>query len=202
MNAVQPARADSPNQRRGLDQLVPRRREQPPVGTETERVTGAPDALQERRHAARRSNLAHQVDAADVDAELQRGRGHQRLEVAGLQPLLDALPALFGQAPVMAGHRLVAQPLGQVVGHPLRQGARVHEHQRRAVSGHQLGQAVVDFAPLLPRCHGLQVGGRRLDGQLQVALVPEVHDVAGPRRRIRIHARQEPGDFVDGSLRG
>ena len=46
-----------------------------------------PDALQEGRDRARRAELADQVDVADVDAQLQRGGGDQRLQLAALQPL-------------------------------------------------------------------------------------------------------------------
>ncbi len=89
-DAVEAARAHRPDQRGALDQLVAARREQAPLRLQPQRVPGAADALQERRHAARRAHLTHEVDAADVDAELQRRRAHQRLELAVLQPLLDA----------------------------------------------------------------------------------------------------------------
>jgi hypothetical protein len=37
---------------------------------------------------ARRAELAHQVDVADVDAEFQRTGRHQRFQFALLEPLL------------------------------------------------------------------------------------------------------------------
>ena len=46
-----------------------------PCGPQPEGVAGAADALQEGRDAARRADLADEVDAADVDAQLQRGGG-------------------------------------------------------------------------------------------------------------------------------
>ena len=51
-----------------------------PFGTPPHGVIGAADALQEHRDAARRAELAHQLDVADVDAELERRRGHHDLE--------------------------------------------------------------------------------------------------------------------------
>ena len=49
------------------------------------RVVRSADALQERRDAAGRADLAHELDRADVDAELERGRCHQRPQLAGAQ---------------------------------------------------------------------------------------------------------------------
>ena len=49
-----------------------------------------PDALEQRRDAARRADLADQLDRSDVDAELERGGGHERAQVAGAEPVLDA----------------------------------------------------------------------------------------------------------------
>ncbi len=49
-----------------------------PCGTRRSAVPGATDPLQERRDRARRADLDHQVHVADVDAELERGGGHER----------------------------------------------------------------------------------------------------------------------------
>ena len=49
-------------------------------------VAGAADALQERRDAVRRSNLADEIDVADVDAELERRRRDERAQLPVLQP--------------------------------------------------------------------------------------------------------------------
>jgi hypothetical protein len=54
-------------------------REQPPFGTPAIVCPGAADALQQRRDAARRADLADEIDVADVDAELERrGRDERR----------------------------------------------------------------------------------------------------------------------------
>ena len=196
-DAVQPPRAHRPHERRAFHQLVARGGEEASVRAQPEGVAGAPDALQQRGDAARRPHLADEVDAADVDAQLQRGRRHQRLQVARLQAPLHLQAALFGDAAVVAGHGLLAQPLGQVLGDALGEGARVHEHERRAALAHQLREAVVDVGPLLARGHGLEVARRRLHVQLEVALVPEVHDGGGAPR-----SGEEARDQLDRALRG
>ena len=77
-------------------------------------MAGAADALQERGDRARRAELADQVDVADVDAELERRGGDQRLQLAALQALLGVEPLLARQAAVVRGDVLLAEPLGQV----------------------------------------------------------------------------------------
>ena len=92
------------------------------------------DALQQRRDPVRRSDLADEIHVADVDAELERRGRDERLQLPGLQPRLGVEPLLLRQAAVMRGHRAVAEPFAQVPCQPLRQPARVHEHQRRPMA--------------------------------------------------------------------
>ena len=101
--AIQLAVADGTEQRHALDQVVARHRQQAALGRAGDRVAGAADALQERRNAMRRADLAHQVDVADVDAELERRGRDERLQLAALQPLLGVEAALLRQAAVMRG---------------------------------------------------------------------------------------------------
>ena len=61
-------------------------------------VVRAADPLQERGDAARRADLAHELDRADVDAELERRGGDERLQLAGAQPALDPVAAVLRQA--------------------------------------------------------------------------------------------------------
>ena len=141
---AQPVELAAPHrseQRRALDQVVARQREQPPLGRAAERVAGAADALQEGRDRARRAELAHQVDLADVDAELERGGGDQRAQLAALQALLGVEARLLRHAAVVRGDVLLAEALGQMARHALGLAARVDEHQRRAVLAHELARA-------------------------------------------------------------
>src|ERR1700686_572302 len=54
---------------RALHQLVAREREQPALGHAVDGMARAPDPLQKTRDRARRTQLADQVDLADIDAE-------------------------------------------------------------------------------------------------------------------------------------
>ncbi len=159
-------------------------------------MAGAADALQERRDRARRADLADEVDRADVDAELERSGRDERLEVARLQPLLDAQAALARQRAVVARDHVLAEPQREVVRDALGQRARVHEDQRRAVAGDQLGEPVVDVGELLLRRHRFEVARRHLDVQLEVALVAEVDHLARP-----VRADEEARDVLDRPLR-
>ena len=115
--------------RGALDQLVPRERKQPPLRGAVHRVAGTPGPLQEGRDGAGGAELADQIDIPDVDPELQRGGGHQRLEIAGLEALLGREPALARQAAVVRGDVLLPERLGERPRDPLRHAAGVDEHR-------------------------------------------------------------------------
>ena len=85
--------------------------------------------------AARRADLADEVDGADVDAELERGGGDDGAHLAGLEALLDAEAAVLREAAVVRGDVLFAEALREVVGDALGHAARVDEDERRAVLG-------------------------------------------------------------------
>ena len=70
-------------------------------GTPPHVVARPARALQERRDRPRRSDLADEVDVADVDAELERRRRDEHLELAVLEPLLGVEPALLRHAAVV-----------------------------------------------------------------------------------------------------
>ena len=200
---VEAARADRPRQRRALHQLVARAGEDAALRPHAERVPGAPDALQEGGDAARRADLADEIDRADVDTQFERGRRHQRAQLAVLEPLLQPQPPLLGEAAVVAGDVLLADALRELVRDALREPPRVHEDERRAVLRDQLGDALVDLAPLLGRGDRLEVSRRQLDGEVEVALVAEVDDRA-VRLAVSIEAigaDEEARDLLDRPLR-
>src|SRR5206468_1721354 len=101
--AVELAATDAVEERRAFDELVAREREEAALGRAVDGMAGAPDALQEARDRARRAELADEVDLADIDAELERGGRHQRLQGAALQALLGVEPLLLRHAAVMRG---------------------------------------------------------------------------------------------------
>ena len=74
------------NERRAFDQIVARGREtRRPFGMPSIGVARSADALQERGDPMRRSDLADQIDVADVDAQLERRGRDERAQRAALQ---------------------------------------------------------------------------------------------------------------------
>ncbi len=197
VDGIEAAGADGQEQRGALHQLVAGEREQPPLGRPRAGVVGAAHPLQEGGDAAGRSDLADQVDRADVDPELQGGGGDERLEVTGPEAGLDPVAALLREAPVVGRHRLLTQALAQLVGQPLGQAAGVDEHQRGAVLHDQLGDAVEHVAHLLGRGHGLELAVGQLEGDVERPLVTDVDD----RRQWPV-ADQEAADRLDRALGG
>ena len=189
--------------RRALHQVIARQREQPPLGRAADAVARAADALQEGGDRARRAQLAHEVDFTDVDAELERGGRHQRAQLAAFQALLGVQARFLGEAAVVRGDVLLAEPLGEVAREALGLAARVDEDQRGAVLAHQLRQAVVDLRPDFPGHHRLQRRGGNLELQVARAHVPGVDDgadgaaVGGEVAR----ADEEARDVLDRLLR-
>src|SRR6266581_8786174 len=105
------------------------------------------DALEQRRNRARRANLDDEVDAADVDAQLERRGGDERFELAPLQSLFGFEPLLARQAAVMARDAIAADPFREVHRETLGEAPSVHEHQRRAMLRDQLSDPGVDLFP-------------------------------------------------------
>ncbi len=161
--AIELAATHAVEQRRAFDQLVARQRKQPALRRAADRVAGAADALQEGRDRARRAELADEIDVADVDAELERGGRHQRLQLAALQPLLGVEPQLLGHAAVMRGDvRLRRGARTSCARDALGHAPRVDEDQRRAVRLDQLGEPIVDLLPDLVRHHRFERRAREL----------------------------------------
>jgi hypothetical protein len=196
---VQVAPAHRRQQGGRLDQLVAGEREQAAPGHPVAGVVGPTDPLEEGGDAAGRAHLAHQLDGPDVDAQLQRGRGHQRPQLARPQAGLDPLAPVLGQGAVVGGHHVVAQALAQLVGQALGQAAGVDEHQGGVVLGHQGGDAVEHVAHLLGRRDRLQLALGQLQGQVEAAAVPGVDDGAGPGRP---GPAQQVGHQLHGPLGG
>ena len=141
-------------------------------------VARAPGALQEGGDRTRRTELADQVDIADVQAQLQRGGGHQHLQLAGLELLLGLQPQLPGKAAVVGAHVLPPEQLAQVEGGALGHAPGVDEHQGGAVFAHPFDQARVDLLPLLVGHHRRQRRGRQFQSQIALLGVADVDDGA------------------------
>src|SRR5439155_23606369 len=159
-------------------------------------VVRAADALQERGDAARRADLADELDRADVDAELQRRGGDQRLERAGAQARLDPPAPLLREAAVVRGHDVVAQALAELVREPLRHPPRVDKYEGGLMVRDVLGDAIDDVGHLLRRRDRFELTLGQLDGDVERALVTDVDDL-----RQRTLADEQPPDPLDGTLR-
>ena len=96
---------DRMNERAAFDQLVARHREEPPFRRCADPVAGSPDALQRDRDRSRRTELHDEIDRADVDAELERGRRHHRPQLAVFEPVLGCQAEIARKAAVMRQRR-------------------------------------------------------------------------------------------------
>ena len=85
---VELAAANAVEERGALDEIVARERKEAPLGRAANGVAGAADALQEGCNRARRTELADEIDIADVDSEFERGGRHQGFQFAPFEPLL------------------------------------------------------------------------------------------------------------------
>ncbi len=199
VEAPRPHRGQEP---RALDELVAGERVEPAPRRAGAGVVGPTDALEERGDRSGRADLAHELHRADVDPQLERGGGDQRLQLTRPEPRLHPQPAVLREAPVVGGDHVVAEPLAQLVGQPLGQPAGVDEHDGRAVAGDVLGDPVEHVVHLGARGHRLELAVGELDGDVERPPVPGVDD-----RAVRLavgagaSADEERGDHLDGLLR-
>jgi hypothetical protein len=83
VEGVEAAPRHGGQQRDAFHQLVPRGRVHDAAGHAGAVVVCAAHALEEGGDASGRADLAHELDGPHVDAELERGGGHERAQVAG-----------------------------------------------------------------------------------------------------------------------
>src|SRR5262249_5965745 len=154
--AIQLAAPHRVEQRRRLDQLVARQREQTPLREAAHRVTRAAGALQKRRDRTGRADLADQIDRTDVDPQLERGGRDQGAQLAALQTLLGGKTVRPRQTAVMGGDPVGAETIAQLPAETLGEPPRVDEDQGRAVLPDEGGKTVVDLPPDLVRHYRLE----------------------------------------------
>ena len=184
LKAVQLTPAHTTQRGHALDQLVATQRKQPALRHTAALVLRPADALKQRGNRTGRSELAHQVHRANVNAQFQRGGGDQRLEFAPFQPVLR-LETQFRRETAVMGRSLVrSQPLAQMARDGFRQPPRVDEHQRRSVLLDQFRQPMINLRPDLIRHHCFERRAGQFDGQVQFPLVARVDDCAGRPARL------------------
>ncbi|MDR8952911.1 hypothetical protein FEP76_01388 [Burkholderia multivorans] len=198
---VEFAAAHAVEQRRAFDELVARQRKQPALRHAADVVSRAADALQERRDPARRTDLADEIDIADVDAEFERCGRDEQLQFAALEPLLRIEAMLLRETAVMRGDRVLAEPLGEMTRHPLGRAPRVDEHECRAMRGRECRDAVVQLFPHVVRHHRFERHVRQFEREIAFARVARIDDRAFARRVGRA-ADEKARDRIDRLLRG
>ena len=122
-----------------------------------------------------------------------------------LEPLLGVEPLLLGEAAVVGGDVLVAEPVSEQLcaRHPLGQPAGVDEDQCGAMRLDQLRQASIDLLPDFGRHHRFERRVRNFEREVARAAVAGVDDRAiGARRAVRAGADQKARHRFDRLLGG
>ena len=144
---------------RALEQIAAELGEDPTLAHLADAMARAADALQAAGDGLGRLDLQDQVHGAHVYPQLERARGHQAGQLAGLQEVLDLYALLAGERTVVRARELRRRrPLGpsaillrgqlvQSQRHALGGAAVVDEHDRRVVLAHQPQQLRVDRRP-------------------------------------------------------
>src|SRR5262245_32463781 len=122
--------------------------------------------------------MADHVDMADVDAELQRGRGDTVRICAGFEFLFDLKASLARKTAVMRADFALAQTLRQLVRHAFDQTARVDENQRRTVRVNLRHELIVYGGPDILADNRSQLFIGHLNMKLHGALVTDVDNGA------------------------
>jgi hypothetical protein len=138
-----------------------------------------PTRCRKHRDAARRAELAHQLDVADVDAELERGGGHHHLEFAGLETLLGIEARFLRETAVVGCDILLTETLrrgGGTRAPPC--GGVLANTSVVWCSFDEPGELVVHRRPDLARHHRLQRRGRHHQVDVAFADVATIDDAA------------------------
>ena len=98
----------------------------------------------------------------------------------------------------MRGHAFDSQPLGEMMRHAFRESASIYKHEGRPMLPYEFRDSIVNFVPHLVRSHRTQFAGRHFDGEIHLALMPDLHnDGIGPSASCK-----KMRDQLDGLLRG
>ena len=185
-------------ERHRFDQLVAARGKQPALRHAADRVVGATDPLQKHRDGARRAQLADELNVADVDSQLERSGGDHRLELARLEALLRVEALLLREAAVVRRDVFLTDALGEVARDALHHPSRIGKDERRVVLRDERGKLIVDGGPDLAGHHRLERRTRHDEGEVPLAHVTDVDDLAGGARP---GAGEEARDLLDRLLR-
>ena len=163
-------------------------------------MTCPPDPLQAFRHGFRRADLDHEVDVTDVYPEFERCGGHDRVQCATPELVLDLESRVPAEAAMVRPDPL-QPPLPELVYDALGPAPRVGEHQRGLVFVDHLFEMVVHL-----RVHDLEresghVLGRTEHLQVEGALSEDLDDLDVPWSAA-LEAREELGHILERGDRG
>src|SRR5215475_14084806 len=113
-HAIEIAASDSTEKRDRLDEVVARHRKHASLRQAGDGVARAPHALQERRDAMGRPELADEIDVTDVDAEFERRGRDERAQLSVLEPRLGIETPLLRETSVMRSDGVFAETLAQM----------------------------------------------------------------------------------------
>ena len=166
-------------------------------------MAGTADALQEGCDRARRTNLANEIDIADVDPKFEGGGRHKSLEFAALQSLFGREPELLGHAAVMRGYRVFAETIAEFTRNAFGHPSRIDEHERGAMLFDKLGEASIDLRPHFVRHHCFERRSWNLQVQIALTLMSRIDDrnLSG-WLTVRRGAGEKMGDLFDRVLGG
>ena len=115
-----------------LQRIVTKRWNEDPSARCIQRVARSAHALQRGRDALGALDQEHEVHRADVDAELQRARGDERAQLAGLEPFFQQEPSFAREGAVIRQRDFLLRQRVHPGGDAFRLAAVVHEHECRA----------------------------------------------------------------------
>ena len=96
-------------------------------------MTAAADALEGDGDGARRTDVADEIDEADVDAKFERGGGDEDFDLAFFEFALGFEAELAGEAAVMGGNIFFAEALAKLMRDALGEAASIDEDEGGAM---------------------------------------------------------------------
>ncbi len=151
LDLLDPPLEDGPRHHRGVEEVAAVHRVDHPAAGLAHPVAGAADPLDRRGERTRRLEQQHLVELADVDAQLERVGGDDRLELAFLEPLLDHRAHLARERAVVRVGEVFALALVDQPGGPLGGAPAVGEDQGRAVAADHPADVAGRAGPTSPR---------------------------------------------------
>src|SRR5437762_2457254 len=164
-NAVEVALTNCSHERSAFQQVVARGGEEAAFGHRSAPVPRATDTLQSCGNGARRPDLANEINAADIDPKFERSSSDQRADFPCFQFSLGGETQLARQTAMMRRDGIFSQAFAKMMGHALRQTARVDKNQRGAMLRRQRGDALVNLVPHFVGRDGAELAAGNFNGR-------------------------------------